>query len=151
MARQNVSSGRPWEASCGFSRAVRIGNVVEVSLTTPTAPDGSILYPNDVYRQTRESLRIIEAALAEAGASLSDVIRTAMYLKDMRDWEAAGRAHGEVFGKIRPVTGWIGVSGFFTDGIVAEVSATAIIQPKSRSKRTRAGRAPRRRAVRRRQ
>ena len=76
MARQNVDSGRPWESSCGFSRAVRIGNVVEVSLTTASAPDGTILFPDDVYEQTRESLRMIKTALEEAGASLEDVIKT---------------------------------------------------------------------------
>ena len=128
MTRQNVDSGRPWESSCGFSRAVRIGNVVEVSLTTASAPDGTILFPDDVYEQTRESLRMIKAALEEVGATLEDVIKTRMYLKDMSHWAEAGRAHGEVFGDIRPVTGWIGMSGFFAPGIAAEVEATAIIE-----------------------
>jgi len=128
MARQNVDSGRPWESMCGFSRAVRIGNIVEVSLTTASAPDGTILFPDDVYAQTKESLRMIKVALEEVGASLDNVIKTRMYLKDMSRWEEAGRAHGEVFNNIRPVTGWIGMSGFFAPGIAAEVEATAIIQ-----------------------
>ncbi|MDA0261878.1 MAG: RidA family protein [Proteobacteria bacterium] len=128
MARQNISSGRPWEDSAGYSRAVRIGNIIDVSLTTPTAPDGTILHPNDVYLQTKLSLEMIGVALAEAGATFKDVIRTRTYLRDMSQWEEAARAHGEVFGDIKPTTGWIGVSGFFTDGIVAEVEAMAVIE-----------------------
>ncbi len=128
MPRQNISSGRPWEDSAGFSRAVRVGNIVDVSLTTPTAPDGSILHADDVYMQTKIALEMVGAALAEAGATFEDVIKTRMYLRDMSKWEEAARAHAEVFRDIKPTTGWIGVSGFFTDGIVAEVEAMAVIE-----------------------
>ena len=128
MPRQNISSGRPWEDTAGYSRAVRIGNIVDVSMTTPTAPDGTILYPNDVYKQTKLALEMIGEALAEAGATFNDVIRTRTYLRDMSQWAEAGRAHAEVFRDIKPSTGWIGVSGFFTDGIVAEVEAMAVIE-----------------------
>lgn len=128
MQRQNISSGRPWEDSAGYSRAVRIGNIIDVSMTTPTAPDGSILHPGDVYLQTKVALEMIGEALAEAGATFNDVISTRTFLLDMSTWEQAAKAHGEVFHDIKPTTGWVGVSGFFTDGIVAEVEAMAVIE-----------------------
>ena len=128
MSRKNIASGRPWEGPAGFSRAVRVGNIVDVSLTTPTAPDGTILHPGDVYMQTKVAIEMVGEALAEAGATFEDVVRTRMYLADMSRWEEAARAHAEVFGDIRPTTGWIGVSGFFTEGIVAEIEAMAVIE-----------------------
>ena len=128
MPRQNISSGRPWEESAGYSRAVRVGNIVDVCLTTPTAPDGTILHPGDVYKQTKLALEMVGEALAEAGATFNDVVKTRMFLLDMSKWEEAARAHAEVFRDIKPTTGWIGVSGFFTDGIVAEVEAMAVIE-----------------------
>ncbi len=128
MSRQNISSGRPWEDSAGYSRAVRIGNIIDVSMTTPTAPDGSILHPGDVYLQTKVALEMIGEALAEVGATFNDVISTRTFLLEMSTWEQAAKAHGEVFQDIKPTTGWVGVSGFFTDGIVAEVEAMAVIE-----------------------
>ncbi len=128
MKRQNISSGRPWEASAGMSRAVRVGPFVDVSLTTPTTPEGEILHPGDVYAQTRAALELIGRALAEAGASFEHVYRSRIYLRDMSQWPEAGRAHGEVFGEIRPTLGWIGVSDFFHPDIVAEVEVSALLE-----------------------
>ncbi len=127
MKRQNISSGRPWEAQAGFSRAVRLGNIIDLSMTSPAAPDGTILYPGDVYRQTRLCLEIIGQSLSQAGASFSDVFRTRMYLTDMSRWPDAGRAHAEVFGEILPTTGWVGLAGFFDPDIDVEVDAMAFI------------------------
>jgi len=125
MSRTNISSGRPWEAQAGYSRAVRVGGLFETSLTSPSAPDGSILHAGDVYRQTRLSLQIIGQALAEAGLSFNDVIRTRIYMKDTSRWADAGRAHAEVFSEIRPALSFIGVSGFFDPLIDVEVEVVA--------------------------
>ena len=102
MSRTNVSANRPWERIVGYSRAVRVGDLVEVSGTAPAGIDGSIVARGDVYAQTREALAIIGEALAEAGVSFEHVVRTRVYLKDISRWEEAGRAHGEVFADIRP-------------------------------------------------
>ncbi len=128
MARKAAFFGVPWEETGGYARAVRVGNLVDVGMTTAAAPDGTILYPGDVYMQTKEALRIIGNALNEVGASFEDVFRTRMYLEDMSRWEEAARAHAEVFKDIRPTTGWVGMSSFFTDGIAAEVDAMAYIE-----------------------
>lgn len=127
MERRNIGSGQPWESQAGFSRAVRIGNIVETSMTSPAGPDGKILFPGDVYRQTKACLEIIGEALAEAGASFEDVYRSRMYLTDMTKWPDAGRAHAEVFADIKPVTGWVGLAAFFDPDIVVEVEVTAIV------------------------
>ena len=105
-----------------------MGNVIEVSLTTAAAPDGTILYPDDVYMQMKESIRIAGEALAKLGASYEDVIKTKMYLKDMSRWAEAGRAHAEVFADIKPATGWVGMSDFFAPGIAAEIEMTAYVK-----------------------
>ena len=94
MAKQLVSANRPWEKTVGYSRAVRVGNVVEVAGTAAADSEGRVLAPGDVYGQTKEILRIIGEALEEAGATLEDVVRTRIYLTDISDWEEAGRAHG---------------------------------------------------------
>ncbi len=125
MSRRNISSGRPWEDRAGYSRAVRVGGLFETSLTSPSAPDGSILHAGDVYRQTALSLEIIGDALAEAGLGFEDVIHTRIYMKDTSRWADAGRAHAEVFSKIRPALSFIGVSGFFDPLIDVEVEVVA--------------------------
>jgi len=127
MERRMVTSSRPWEEQAGFSRGIRVGNLVEVSMTSPAGPDGEILHPGKVYQQTKASLEIIGEVLAELGASFKDVYRTRMYLLDMSQWAEAGRAHKEVFADIRPVTGWVGLAAFFHPDIVVEVEVTAIV------------------------
>lgn len=127
MERRRVSTGRPWEQVVGYSRAVRAGGVIEVSGTTATGPDGSVLHPGDLEAQTREALRIIGVALAELGASFEDVIRTRVFLADASRWEEAARAHGEVFGEIRPATAFIGAAGFVDAAMLVEIEATAIL------------------------
>jgi enamine deaminase RidA (YjgF/YER057c/UK114 family) len=126
--RKLVSSGRPWEEKAGYSRAVRIGSIIEIGLTSPSAPDGSILHAGDVYAQTKASLEIIGEALAEAGASFEDVIKTNIMMLDTGKWAEAGRAHAEVFSQIRPALSFVGVSGFFDPLIEVEVEVTAVVQ-----------------------
>ena len=126
--RKNVSSGRPWEAKAGYSRAVRMGPIVEIGLTSPSAPDGTILHAGDVYAQTRLSIEIIAEALKEAGASLDDVIKTNIMMLDTKKWADAGRAHAELLGKAAPALSFVGVSGFFDPLIEVEVEVTAYIE-----------------------
>lgn len=125
--RRHVSAGRPWERIVGYSRAVRVGETIEVSGTAPAAPDGTILAPGDLYGQTREALRIIGEALRDAGADFEDVVRTRVFLKDVARWEEAGRAHGEVFSGVRPANTIVGVNGFVDPEILVEVEVTAIV------------------------
>ena len=128
MARRRVAANRPWEAVVGYSRAVRAGNVVEVSGTASAAPDGTILARGDVYGQARESLRIIGEALRELGASFEDVVRTRVLLTEVSTWQEAGRAHGEVFSEIRPANITMGVAGFVDPDILVEIEVTAIVE-----------------------
>ncbi len=123
--RKLISSGRPWEEMAGYSRAVRVGNMIEIGLTSPSAPDGSILHEGDVYRQTQLSLKIIGQALEEAGASYGDVIKTNIMMLDTTEWADAAKAHAEVFKDIRPALSFVGVSGFFDPAIHVEVEVTA--------------------------
>lgn len=125
LKRQLYGTTRPWEAENGFSRAVRIGNLVETSLCSPTTPDGTILFPGDVYRQTQASLAMIGEALNALGMDFRDVIKTRIYVADPRHWVDSGRAHAEVFKDIRPALGWIYMSAFFNPDIVVEVECTA--------------------------
>ena len=125
--RRTVPADRPWAKVVGYSRAVRVGDVVEVSGTAPAGPGGEILCPGDVEGQAREALRIIGEALAELGASFADVVRTRIYLADASTWEAAGRAHGDVFADVKPATTAVAVKGFLDPGILVEIEATAIV------------------------
>jgi enamine deaminase RidA (YjgF/YER057c/UK114 family) len=126
MKRQNISSGAKWEDIVGYSRAVRVGNIIEVAGTT--AVDGDRLVgQGSAYEQTRFVLQKIEKALVEAGASLDDVVRTRIFVTDISRWEEVGRAHGEFFKDIKPAATMVEVSSLINPDLLVEIEATAIL------------------------
>jgi enamine deaminase RidA (YjgF/YER057c/UK114 family) len=127
MKRINISSGSEYERPIGFSRAVRIGNIIAVAGTAPIAKDGTTSYPNDLYNQTKRCLEIMLKAITDAGGQLENIIRTRIYLKDISDWKNAARAHGEFFSEIRPACSFIEVKGFIMDDWLVETEADCII------------------------
>lgn len=124
--RKLISSGSPFEPRIGFSRAVRVGPYVAVSGTAPIAPDGGVSASGDVYGQTKRCFEIIEQAIKSAGLTLQNVIRTRVMLTDISRWEEAARAHGEIFGAVRPASTFVEVKGLINKGWLVEIEADCI-------------------------
>ena len=127
MTRKEISSGRPWERKFTYSRAVRLGNLFQTSLTSPADENGRIVCKGDVYGQTRQSMSIILRALEEAGMSSRDIVATRVYMLDTTKWEDAARAHAELVTSCRPALSFIGVANFFDPDILVECEVTAAI------------------------
>ena len=125
--RENISSGSKYEPTIGFSRAVKVGDFIAVSGTAPIGSDGKVAGPGDAYAQTRRCIEIAAAALEKAGASLKDVVRTRLMLTNIKDWEAAAKAHGEAFGEIRPACTFVQVAGLIDPAWLVEMEFDAIV------------------------
>jgi enamine deaminase RidA (YjgF/YER057c/UK114 family) len=128
--RQNITTGTQWETLVGYSRAVKIGNWVVVSGTTAVDENGALVGAGDVVAQTRYILQKIEKALMACGATMSDVIRTRMYVTDITQWEAIGRVHGEFFGEIKPASSMVEVKGLISPDLLVEIEIDAVISEK---------------------
>lgn len=126
MERKKVPAERVW-GHVGYSRAIRAGNIIEVAGTSASAPGGKIMYPGDLYNQTKYVIGVIKDAVEELGGTVEDIVRTRVFLTDMSLWEEAGRAHGEVFGEIQPASAFIGTSELLHPDLLIEVEATAIV------------------------
>jgi enamine deaminase RidA (YjgF/YER057c/UK114 family) len=127
MKRINISSGSAYEKPIGFSRAVRIGNIISVAGTAPLEPNGTTSHPNDLYNQTKRCLEIMIKAISDTGGKPENVIRTRIYLKNISDWENAAKAHGEYFSELRPASTFIEVKGFIKDDWLVETEADCVI------------------------
>lgn len=128
MERQHVSSGTEWEAAVGYSRAIRVGDRVSVSGTTATDEEGNVVGVGDPEAQTERAIANVERALEESGATLDDVVRTRIYVTDIDDWEAIGRAHEAAFGDVRPATSMVQVERLIDPELLVEIEAEAIVR-----------------------